>query len=389
MPRGSFRHRSEFDARRDRVGVSFRSKQFDHTVNGRVRLPRRRPSIELAALVHYDGTQAKGTVVDYNVRSARISLEKSFCVPPGETVRISFGTATRRLYDGAATVIRAEKDSSEFVVEFVDNLLELRSITLAERALFANGIIDEKCKKLENFAQVSPEYRAFVSDWRMYLEMVEEVLDQEEAKGYLIAPDEQRLYLEEILPGFTAHMREFISRLNRLASTIDPAETEPYKLLLHDRLERFERHSPLASSMADRLHGYHGDFETVKYFFSDPFLGSSLFGKLMNRFVTSLEPVVAHRHRIEYLKREILDRYESSENGIRVLSLGSGPAEEILRLLDSRPEFDRPLHIALIDMDPHALADFYERAQFRKRSNVDIELVNFNVINILVGKRPT
>jgi extracellular factor (EF) 3-hydroxypalmitic acid methyl ester biosynthesis protein len=37
-------------------------------------------------------------------------------------------------------------------------------------------------------------------------------------------------------------------------------------------------------------------------------------------------------------------------------------------------------------MDAHALADFYERVQFLKKPNVDIELVNFNILHILVGK---
>ncbi|HUX12039.1 MAG TPA: hypothetical protein VMW87_03375 [Spirochaetia bacterium] len=382
---GVIRHRNEFDARRDRVGVSFLSKRFDNTTTGRVRLPRRKPSIELGVRLAYGDTTATGSVVDYNVRSARLSVDESFRPALGEIVRISIGSGNRRLYDGAAALIRSDDDSSEIVVEFLDNLLELRSVSLTEKAMFANEIIEEKRKELESFASICPKYKALVSEWRMYLEMVERVLDREEAKEFLVSAEDERLYLEEIIPGFFGRMRGFITELNGVAPSIEPADLALYKQLLRSRLERFIRKSPLACSIMDKLHGYLGDFETVKQFFADPFIGSSLFGKLMNRFIMSLEPVTAHVNRIEYLYAEILNRYRESENGIRILSLGAGPAEEILRLLDNH-EFDKPIHIALIDMDAHALADFYERVQFRARPNVDIELVNFNVISILVGK---
>ncbi len=382
---GVIRHRSEFDERRDRVGISFQSKRFDNTTTGRVRLPRRRPSIELGVRLVYDDAGASGSVVDYNVRSARLLVEGSFRPALGETVRITIGSGNRRLYDGAAAVIRSDEDSSEIVVEFLDNLLELRSVSLTEKAMFANEIIEEKRKELDSFAPICPQYKVLVSDWRMYLEMVERVLDREEAKEFLVTAEDERLYLEEIAPSFFVRMREFITELNGVAPSIEPRDLGLYKQLLRSRLERFIRRSPLACSIMDKLHGYLGDFETVKHFFSDPYIGSSLFGKVMNRFIMSLEPVTAHVNRIAYLYTEILNRYRESENGIRVLSLGAGPAEEILRLLDNH-ELDKPIHISLIDMDAHALADFYERAQFRKRPNVDIDLVNFNVISILVGK---
>ncbi|WP_455383317.1 hypothetical protein [Salinispira pacifica] len=73
---GVIRHRSGFDARRDRIGISFESKRFDNTTTGRVRLPRRSPSIELRVVIESGQTCGCGSVVDYNVRSARVLLEE-------------------------------------------------------------------------------------------------------------------------------------------------------------------------------------------------------------------------------------------------------------------------------------------------------------------------
>ncbi|MFW6312324.1 MAG: class I SAM-dependent methyltransferase [Spirochaetota bacterium] len=383
---GVVRHRSSFDAVRDRVGVSFSSKRLDNTITGRVRLPRRRPSIELFVQVMIGETTASGVVVDYNIRSARVSMLEPSGLSAGDAVELSMGTTSRRLYEGAGTVIRTRDDSTEIVVEFSDNLLELRSVSLTEKAMYAREIIDQKRTDLDSFAGVSAEYKALVSDWRMYLEMVEEVVGREEAKAYLVSAADERHYLEEVGTDVFERMREFIAELNRIAPTIDPEDVGMYKRLFRLRMEPFLRRSPLACSIMDKIHGYHGDFETVKQFFANPYVGPNLFGKLMNRFITTLEPVRAHVNRIGYLHQEILDTHRASSDGIRILSLGSGPAEEIMRLLRDH-DFAKPLHVTLIDVDAHALADFYERMQYHQKPNVSIELVNFNIINILVGKK--
>ena len=384
---GVVRHRSGFDARRDRIGVSFKSKRFDNTITGRVRLPRHKPSLDLDVSLTIDGRIGYGKVGDYNIRSARLNLTEPISAVVGDTIRLAIGSGPRRLYDGEACILRSEEKSSEIVVEFIDNFLELRSISVTEKAMYTGAIIEEKRKAFDAYSGIKPEYKALIFDWHMYLEMVEDVLGREEAKGLLLSAEDQHHYLEEIFPAFADQMRIFISKLNILAPLIEPDQVAVHKRLLRGRLEPFIRRSPLSSSIMDKLHGYLGDFETVKQFFNDPFTGASLFGKLMNGFIMSLEAVTAHVNRIAYLYDQIVETYKTSENGIRVLSLGSGPAEEILRLLREN-EFDKPLHISLIDQDAHALADFYERVLPWQNPNVEIELLNFNIINILVGKVP-
>jgi len=385
---GVIRHRSQFDAHRDRVGVSFSSKRFDNTITGRVRLPRHRPSLDLGATVTANGNVFYGKVVDYNIRSARLEMSEPISLAAEDSVRVALGSGTRRLFDGEAVVLRSDPESPEIVVEFTDNFLELHSIFVTEKAISASTIIEEKQSAMKEFAAVSPEYRALIFDWHMYLEMVEGVLDREESKGLLVSEEDQRHYVEEILPAFNEQMREFISKLNAISPNLSSDEEPLYKRLLHERLEHFIRCSVIGASVMDKLHGYLGDYETVKLFFSERFTGPTLFSKLMNGFVHMLEPVKAHVARISYIYDQIVSAYEASENGIRILNLGSGPAEEILRLLREN-EFDKPVHITLIDQDAHALADFYERAQPWLNPKVEIELMNFNVFHILVGKPPT
>ena len=384
---GVIRHRSQFDERRDRIGVSFESKRFDNTITGRVRLPRHRPSLDLGVTLTVNESVSYGTVVDYNVRSARLEMAENFTGDVGIQIRAAIGSGARRLYDGQAVVIRCENEGRLVVVEFTDNLLELRSVFVTEKAIFTNNIISEKAAAADEFSVLNADYRALVLDWSMYFEMVQSEVDREEAKGHLKLADDQKQFVEELLPSFNERMRQFVSRLNDLVPDLEPELLPLYKRLLHERLERYIRSSAIGAAILDKLHGYLGDYETVKLFFSEPCDGPTLFSKLMNSFVHLLEPVKAHVARIAYVYEQIVSSYQDSEQTFRLLSLGSGPAEEVLRFL-REVEIDRPVHITLIDQDAHALADFYERVQPWLKPNVEIELLNHNIFHILVGKAP-
>jgi extracellular factor (EF) 3-hydroxypalmitic acid methyl ester biosynthesis protein len=380
-------HRSEFDEFTDRVGVRLITKRLDNTVPGAVRLPRRQPAIELTGgLVHPLG-EMTGQVIDYNVSSVRLLLSNSMPVSVGDDVRLSISTDSRVLYEGDAEVVRVLPEQSEVVVQFLDKLLEVKSISIIEKALYTRDLVKHAASELDEFAEVDAEYKAIITDWRMYLDSVARIVDREEQKKYLKSEEEERQFLEEIQGGFVERMRGHMLQFNRAAERIEAPRLDAHKAYLRRELEHHLRRSPMFSSSIDKARGYSGDFETIKQFFADPYKGQSLFGKLANKFMMSLEPVTAHVDRIDYLYREIAAAYGQSKEGLRVLSLGAGPAEEILQLVD-RIEISAPITVTLIDGDAYALSDFYERFQYYRSENVTIELVNYNAISILINKFP-
>lgn len=380
-------HRSEFDEFTDRVGVKLITKRLDNTVPGAVRLPRRQPAIELTAGLAHRLGEMSGRILDYNVSSVRLLLGDSVPVAVGDDVRLSISTDSRLLYEGDAQVVRVLPEQSEVVVQFLDKLLEVKSISIIEKALYTRDLVKHAASELDQFAEVDPQYKAIVADWRMYLDSVAKIVDREEQKEYLKTEEEERQYLEEIQGSFVERMRQHMELFNRAAERIEAPVLDAHKAYLRREIEHHLRRSPMFSSSIDKARGYSGDFETIKQFFADPYKGQSLFGKLANKFMMSLEPVTAHINRIDYLYREIVAAYERTEEGLRILSLGSGPAEEILQLVD-RNEIEAPITVTLIDGDAYALSDFYERFQYYRSDNVTIELVNYNAISILINKFP-
>src|SRR5439155_16755173 len=77
--------------------------------------------------------------------------------------------------------------------------------------------------------------------------------------------------------------------------------------------------------------GYAGDYEMVNMMLRDPFEGSSMFAKMLNRIFLNIPPVVAHRDRITYLIQLLVSeakRAACQDRAMRVFNLGCGPAKE-------------------------------------------------------------
>jgi extracellular factor (EF) 3-hydroxypalmitic acid methyl ester biosynthesis protein len=136
------------------------------------------------------------------------------------------------------------------------------------------------------------------------------------------------------------------------------------------------------AGIIDKEHGYSGDFETVKQFFQNPYSGDSLFAKAMNKFHFSTDALLAHQERIDFLYEELCAAYQKTPGGFSFLSLGSGPAEEILRFL-AKNRLTKPVRAALLDGDAYALADFSERLQYLRAEDFNADLVNLNIMDLL------
>jgi extracellular factor (EF) 3-hydroxypalmitic acid methyl ester biosynthesis protein len=94
------------------------------------------------------------------------------------------------------------------------------------------------------------------------------------------------------------------------------------------------------------------------------------------------DAVTAHQERIQFLYEEICRNYKSSKGEFSFLAFGSGPAEEVIRFVKNN-SLQKTVNATLLDMDAFALADFSERLQYMPRKNFEVELINFNILNIL------
>ena len=390
---GTVAHVTEFDALYMQVGVFFTKKTIDRTLSGTIRAPRHFPKVRLTARVNCTRNGQKeslsGIVRDFTATTARIGFtdDCTCSLDVGDEVDVLVSAREKVMIDTPAHVVRKREDSTEVILRFSDRLLDVARVETVSHVLQNVNMVDAVFESLEEYRLVSDAFKALVSDWQLYLRRLNRLLDQEEAKKIYRSPMEQEIFLREIEMRVFPQMGVFISRLNEIADDVSKEESPVYKKYFREKMSVYLRMSPLIASIIDKDLGYAGDYETIKQFFQDPYAGDSLFGKLINKFTLDLDAVTAHKDRIRFLSEEIETLYRKSPKRLSFLSLGAGPAEEVLRFV-SRNRFDRPVRATLVDMDAFALADFSDRLQYLPKENFLVDLVNINLLDILKKRRP-
>jgi len=387
---GEIIHVTEYDFLNYRIGVRYIKKNIDVTFNTKVRISRHIPQVELRVILVpqiKSNLSLHGKVEDFTAFACRVTLFQtpSVSLEIGDEITISIHNAHKRIFYGKSVIIRKKEDSAEITIRFSEKFINIKKIQTLSTVEQSKAVIVSGLAHFKDYAFISENFKALVCDWRMFFAKLKFQLDQEEKKEIYILPEEERLFLQSIEKIAFPILREFIKKLNTTVDCLDRKQTAVYKSYYRENLVPFLRYSPLVASIIDKNRGYSGDFQTIKQFFENPYCGKSFFGKLLNKFICTLEPVTAHIDRIQFLFKTMNSLYTSTKNSFRILSLGSGPAQEVFDFLKQIP-LKKQVHVTLLDLDAHALSDFSERLQFLQLQNLKLDLINCNVLNILRKK---
>jgi len=385
---GTIVHTVNFGFDKVRIGVSFSKKTMDRTLEGKIRIPRRSPKIQINTLLTFtnrkDIVKLSGIIIDYTASTARIRINEisSHKFQIGEELEILIEVEDTVLFDGSAYILRIKDDKTEIIVHFSNQLLDISRVEVTSNAFHNRDRIHSVLESLKDYKSINKEFKAMICDWRLFLNRLRLTLDQEEKSHHFSLESEKELFLQGIEEKILVQMNKFISSLNFLAEKVPQTEHLDHKKYFRENLLSLLRTSPLAASIYDKDKGYPGDFETIKQFFQNPYSGDSLFDKMMNKFLCSTDAVMAHQERIQFLYDQLCLNYKQKKQKFSFLAFGSGPAEEVIRFVKNN-SFEKTVQATLLDMDAFALADFSERLQYIPREKFEVELINFNILNIL------
>lgn len=384
-------HITEFDYLNMQVGVIYTKRVLDRTISGKIRPPRHFAKIDLEVKIHarQDGMQttASGILRDFTATTASIDYiaEAQIEDAPGKTLSVSITTGNNEVYNGGVQVVRRKRDGSQIVIRFLDAMLDVWRIETLSNAIINQKSISSSLVSMDCYGVVSEAFKALIADWRILYNRLKHALDQLDRKRVYASQQEKELFLRSIEDSVFVLLKQNIARLNDIADDLSAKQSKAYKKYYRENLTVFNRTAPIASSIIDKANGYSGDFETIKQFFGDPYAGDSLFGKLINKFICTTDAVTAHQDRIDILSDELSHRVKSARRPYSFLTLGSGPAEEVLRFIE-RQTFSHRVNATLLDMDAFALSDFSDRLQYVPKDNIVVDLLNVNVLNIIRKK---
>ncbi|MGY8652724.1 MAG: class I SAM-dependent methyltransferase [Verrucomicrobiia bacterium] len=214
---------------------------------------------------------------------------------------------------------------------------------------------------------VTPEFKVVVADIETLLIDLRRWLEQVEL-GVRSQPAVDRLKLERdilmdlrdpVMPIVAPVFEKFEETCNRISGNLRGVHGTYVKRQLHPLVSC----APFFFRCFRKPLGYAGDYEMVSMMLREPMEGGTMFAKLLNMFFLNTPPVVGHRNRIQYLRKQLCvetERVAAEGRKLRVFNLGCGPAREIQEFL---------IHDALSEEAEFTLLDFNdETLAYTKRT---------------------
>jgi extracellular factor (EF) 3-hydroxypalmitic acid methyl ester biosynthesis protein len=223
--------------------------------------------------------------------------------------------------------------------------------------------------------RIQPDYKAVIADLQSYLADLRLWLEQAEL-GIRSSPSADRLQLErqvasELGPPVLATLTHFFEKFESIAAQVDDELRPAHQAYIKRQLHPLLLCSPFLYRTFQKPLGYAGDYEMVNMILRDPLEGASLFAKLVNFWFLQQPPAQAHRNRVGYLARKILEetmRCASERRTSRILSVGCGPAWEVRQSLQNGPMIDQT-EFTLLDFSDECLAHTRAALDDLKRRN--------------------
>ncbi len=280
-------------------------------------------------------------------------------------VRIQAGK--RVIFEGSATIRRIAhegKGKPRVVIEPRGLPIDLDAVRKADLLNTAFEGTTSLIAQHESYQSVDATFRAMVADLRFFLEDFRHYLESPLLDSESEKPEQ---LLQEIFPLFFSGLDGKVTRLDSYATELGLSEDKAWlhRQYYQKNLLSLFVAAPYNHRIYFKPRGYPGDFEMMRLVHRDSFEGASLFGKILNKYSTSIPIARAVRERTTYFKERLAAELVRNP-ALQVLSIASGPALEFDALLEETPALADGLSVSLLDQEIEALQFSLENLSERR-----------------------
>ena len=248
----------------------------------------------------------------------------------------------RLIYSGRATVSSLVNTGFVVVCETTlgEGWLDVDLFTLITEPKKLQADFSDFLREWERIRSIMPEYKVVLADMQNYFVDLRRWLEQVEF-GIRSSPLRDALELErevmhELVPSILPSIDILFARFEEVADKVFPELLPFHRTYAKRQLHPLVLCSPFAYRTYHKPLGYAGDYEMVNMILRDPLEGSSLFAKSVNLWFLTQAAASAHRNRINYLTRRLIEetrQRQSRGEPMRIFDLGCGPASEVQQFL--------------------------------------------------------
>ena len=382
-------HVSDFDETTFRVGIRYGQVKYDRTFWGRIRASRHQSDSSAPIMCSCTSpaqpttTTVSGTMIDYTANAIKVQFDQPVSFPQGESVHIHASVYGHEVFDQLFTLIRSD-DPTTAIFGITGTPLNIDDIRDALMVSHSSRLVTEGLDSLQDLTQIPSSLKALVADWETYLGRLKYILDTEEKKQLYTTPQAQLTLIHHFENRVITDMNAYVERLNTIIESDSAYSFEHFQKYLSEHLGSYLLLSPQVVRMKDKIHGYHGDFETIGHYFGDHYEGTTLFGRIMNKWVSACDTVQGHINRVAFILDLLKKEYRAATTmPFKVLTLGSGPAAEIIDFVKNMTDDDPEIHFTLLDLDAVGLVTFADRIQYYQRHNAFFNYLNADIMQVL------
>jgi extracellular factor (EF) 3-hydroxypalmitic acid methyl ester biosynthesis protein len=300
----------------------------------------------------------------------------------------------RLIYSGRAIVSSLVNTGIMVVCEATldEAWLDVDLLSLVAQPEMLRADFADFLKEWERIHAILPEYKVVLADMQNYFIDLRRWLEQVEL-GIRSSPSRdgaqlEREVLQELVPSVLPSINSLFARFEEVADRVVPELLPFHRTYAKRQLHPLVLCSPFAYRTFHKPLGYAGDYEMVNMILRDPLEGSSLFAKSVNLWFLTQAPATAHRNRIQYLTRRLVEetrRRQRHGGSMRIFDLGCGPAGEIQQFME-QDAISNYASFTLLDFNDETLA-YADQAlnDTRKRfeRSTKIELIKKSVHQVL------
>ena len=239
---------------------------------------------------------------------------------------------------------------------------------------------------LSNFKVLIADIQIFLTELKRWLDQVEFGIHSNPA---INSPQFEKDMLGNIKDSVLRETRPLFERFEETTSKIEESLRAAHRFYARQQIHPLVLCSPLVHRAFQKPLGYAGDYEVINMILNEPFIGGSLFAKIVNFCFWSLPPAEAHRNRIDYLNQCLLQETEKvlkeKKKNIKIFNLGCGPAKEIQNFI-LNTEICNNAELTLVDFNTETLSftgKLLEELKASKNRNIDFKTIKMSVHQIL------